>query len=83
MLQIPAEFEQMRSYEDNEVQQAIDSLLNDRAFKKIIKGMLKVSPIWFLKAYTKYIKSIHEFQVKLVYPFVRFLRNHKTDGLSS
>ena len=55
MLQIPAEFEQMRSYEDNEVQQAIDSLLNDRAFKKIIKGMLKVSPIWFLKAYTKNI----------------------------
>lgn len=83
MLQIPAEFEQMRSYEDNEVQQAIDSLLNDRAFKKIIKGMLKVSPIWFLKAYTKNIKSIHEFQIKLVYPFVRFLKNHKTDGLSS
>lgn len=83
MLQIPAEFEQMRSYEDSEVQQAIDALLNDRAFKKIIKGMVKVVPMWVLRAYTRNIKSIHEFQMKLVYPVVRFLKNHKTDGLSS
>lgn len=83
MLQIPAEFEQMRSFEDSEVQQAVSSLLEDRTFKKIVKGMLKVVPLWAIRLYTKNITSIHEFQMKLVYPVVKFLEKRKSDGLTS
>ena len=43
---IPAEFEKMRSLEDDEVRGAVLSLLDYPAFVKIVKGMIKGVPIW-------------------------------------
>ena len=53
-LEIPAEFEKMRSLEDYEVRGAVLSLLDDPAFVKIVKGVVKGVPIWVHKLYTKY-----------------------------
>ena len=41
-MEIPSEFEKMRSLEDDEVRGAVLSLLDDPAFVKIVKGFLFV-----------------------------------------
>ena len=74
-MEIPAEFEKMRSLEDDEVRGAVLTLLNDPAFVKIVKGIVKGVPIWVHKLYTKRFKTVNSFQMGMIYPFlVRILK---------
>lgn len=74
-MEIPAEFEKMRSLEDNEVRGAVLALLDDPAFTKIVKGIIKGVPIWVHKLYTKRFKTVNSFQKGMIYPFlVRILK---------
>jgi hypothetical protein len=82
-MEIPAEFEKMRSLEDNEVRGAVLSLLNDPAFTKIVKGIVKGVPIWVHKLYTRRFKTVNSFQKGMICPFlVRILKN-ATTGFSN
>ena len=82
-MEIPAEFERMRSLEDNEVRGAVLSLLNDPAFTKIVKGIVKGVPIWVHKLYTRRFKTVNSFQKGMICPFlVRILKN-ATTGFSN
>ena len=82
-MEIPAEFEKMRSLEDDEVRGAVLSLLNDPAFTKIVKGIVKGVPIWVHKLYTKRFKTVNSFQKGMICPFlVRILKN-ATTGFSN
>jgi hypothetical protein len=74
-MEIPAEFEKMRSLEDDEVRGAVLALLDDPAFTKIVKGIIKGVPIWVHKLYTKRFKTVNSFQKGMIYPFlVRILK---------
>ena len=74
-IEIPAEFEKMRSLEDDEVRGAVLTLLNDPAFTKIVKGIVKGVPIWVHKLYTRRFKTVNSFQMGMIYPFlVRILK---------
>ena len=74
-MEIPAEFEKMRSLEDTEVRGAVLTLLNDPAFCKIVKGIVKGVPIWVHKIYTKRFKTVNSFQTGMILPFlVRILK---------
>ena len=78
-LEIPAEFEKMRSLEDDEVRGAVLSLLDDPAFVKIVKGIVKGVPIWVHKLYTKRFKTVNSFQLGMICPFlVRILKKATT-----
>ena len=82
-MEIPAEFERMRSLEDDEVRGAVLSLLNDPAFTKIVKGIVKGVPIWVHKLYTRRFKTVNSFQKGMICPFlVRILKN-ATTGFSN
>lgn len=82
-MEIPAEFEKMRSLEDNEVRGAVLTLLNDPAFTKIVKGIVKGVPIWVHKLYTKRFKTVNSFQMGMICPFlIRILKN-ATTGFSN
>ena len=78
-IEIPAEFEKMRSLEDDEVRGAVLSLLDDPAFVKIVKGLIKGVPIWVHKLYTKRFKTVNSFQMGMICPFlVRILKKATT-----
>ncbi len=76
---IPAEFERMRSLEDDEVRGAVLSLLDDPAFRKVVKSVVKGVPIWVHKLYTRRFKTVNSFQLGMICPFlIRILKNATT-----
>jgi hypothetical protein len=76
---IPAEFERMRSLEDDEVRGAVLSLLDDPAFRKVVKSVVKGVPIWVHKLYTRRFKTVNSFQLGMICPFlIRLLKNATT-----
>ncbi len=80
---IPAEFEKMRSLEDDEVRGAVLSLLNDPAFVKIVKGMIKGVPIWVHKLYTRRFKTVNSFQLGMICPFLTRILKKATTGFTN
>lgn len=82
-MQIPAEFEKMRSLEDDEVRGAVLTLLDDPAFCKVIKGLVKGVPIWAHKLYTKRFKTVNSFQIGMIYPFLKKILEKGCTGFSS
>jgi len=76
---IPDEFERMRSLEDDEVRGAVLSLLDDPAFRKVVKSVVKGVPIWVHKLYTRRFKTVNSFQLGMICPFlIRILKNATT-----
>ena len=80
---IPAEFEKMRSLEDDEVRGAVLSLLDDPAFVKIVKGMIKGVPIWVHKLYTRRFKTVNSFQLGMICPFLTRILKKATTGFTN
>ena len=80
---IPAEFEKMRSLEDDEVRGAVLSLLDDPAFVKIVKGTIKGVPIWVHKLYTKRFKTVNSFQLGMICPFLTRILKKATTGFTN
>ena len=83
-MEIPQEFESMRSFEDSEVQSAIKSLLEDTRFRRtVLDRMLKGIPMWAVKLYLRLFKTINGFQLGVIYPFIlkKILRK-SSDGFS-
>ena len=79
---IPAEFERMRSLEDDEVRGAVLSLLDDPAFVKIVKGIIKGVPIWAHKLYTRRFKTVNSFQLGMICPFLTRILKKATTGFT-
>ncbi|MBR2395311.1 MAG: 1-acyl-sn-glycerol-3-phosphate acyltransferase [Bacteroidaceae bacterium] len=82
-IDIPAEFEKMRSLEDDEVRSAVLSLLDDPAFVKIVKGLIKGVPIWVHKLYTKRFKTVNSFQMGMICPFLTRILKKATTGFTN
>jgi len=82
-MEIPAEFEKMRSLEDDEVRGAVLTLLNDPAFTKIVKGIVKGVPIWVHKLYTKRFKTVNSFQLGMICPFLTRILKKATTGFTN
>ena len=80
---IPAEFEKMRSLEDDEVRGAVLSLLDDPAFVKIVKGIIKGVPIWAHKLYTRRFKTVNSFQMGMICPFLTRILKKATTGFTN
>ena len=80
---IPAEFEKMRSLEDDEVRGAVLSLLDDPAFVKIVKGIIKGVPIWAHKLYTRRFKTVNSFQLGMICPFLTRILKKATTGFTN
>ncbi len=81
-MEIPAEFEKMRSLEDSEVRGAVLTLLDDPAFCKIIKGLVKGVPIWAHKLYTRRFKTVNSFQIGMIHPFLKKILKEGCTGFS-
>lgn len=76
-------FDAIRPYNDDEVQGAIDSLLHDRQFSKILKGFVPFLPLSIsrgvLRMASAGIRSTLGFQLRFMKPVVNhILRKHTT-----
>lgn len=79
-MDIPSQFEGMRSLEDSEIRGAIKSLLDDKDFQKVLKSMLKGVPIWVHRLYTRRFKTVNSFQAGMVVPIFKHLLKKKSKG---
>ena len=82
-MEIPAEFDRMRSLEDDEVRGAVLSLLDDAAFRKVVKGIVKGVPIWVHKLYTRRFKTVNRFQLGMICPFLTRILKSATTGFTN
>ncbi|MCQ2064464.1 MAG: acyltransferase [Bacteroidaceae bacterium] len=79
---IPAEFDGMRSLEDDEMRAAILSLLDDGQFCDILHGLFKCVPIWAHRLYTRRFRTVNDFQKGMVIPFVKRILKKNSSGFS-
>ena len=82
-MDIPQEFESMRSYEDSEVRGAILRLLEDTRFRRtILRPNLKGIPVWAIKLYTRRFKTIDSFQLGMIRPIIKRNLKKSCDGFT-
>ena len=78
------EFDTIRPYNDDEVRPAIESLLNDRQFSRILKGMLPILPLGMsrgmLRLATVGVKSTLGFQLRFMKPVVNYVLRKCSTG---
>ena len=79
-------FDSIRPFNDDEVKGAIDSLLNDRQFSHILKGILPILPLGMsrgmLKLATLGVKSTLGFQLRFMKPIVKHVLRKCSTGHS-
>lgn len=78
------DFDQLRPYNDDEIHAAIDSLLHDRQFSRILKGALPILPLGItrglLKLTTLGIDSTLRFQMRIMRPIVNHVLRKCSTG---
>lgn len=77
-------FDAIRPYNDDEVRPAIESLLNDRQFSRILKGMLPILPLGMsrgmLRLATLGVKTTLGFQLRFMKPVVNHVLRKCSTG---
>ena len=75
-------FEDIRPYHDDEVEEKIADLLKEEQFQQVIKHVMPEIPFELFKRQMLSIKAVNEFQVKVVVPLLDKLLKKSTNGLS-
>ena len=80
------EFDEIRPYEPEEMQQAFDELLADRQFQMVLRGLLPWLPKTVRNALLHLafmgVKSPLDFQKRFMKPIIRYIIWKHTDGVS-
>ena len=78
------EFDEIRPYEAEEMQQAFNDLLNDRQFQLVLKGFApwlpKIVRNGMLKLAFMGVKTPLDFQMRFMKPIVKYIIRKHTDG---
>lgn len=78
------EYDAIRPYNDDEVRPAIESLLNDRQFSRILKGVLPILPLGMsrgmLRLATLGVKTTLGFQLRFMKPVVNHVLRKCSTG---
>ena len=78
------EFDSIRPFNDDEVRPAIESLLNDRQFSRILKSVVPILPLGMsrsvLKLATVGIHSTLDFQLRFMKPVVNYVLRKCSTG---
>lgn len=79
------EFDEIRSYEEGEMKQAFEELINDRQFSKILQGFVPWMPKsvrnGLLRLAFVGVKTPLDFQLRIMKPVVNYIVRKHTDGL--
>ena len=78
------EFDEIRPYEDGEMKQAFEDLINDRQFSLILKGFVPWLPKGIRNGLLRIaftgVKTSLDFQKRFMKPIVRYIIRKHTDG---
>ncbi len=81
---VPEEFNDIRPYEPEEMQQAFNDLLNDRQFSLVLKGFAPWLPKTFRNAFLRLaflgVRTPLDFQKRFMKPLVKHVMRKHTDG---
>jgi hypothetical protein len=84
MMVLPAEFDEIRPYEAEEMKEAFEALLADRQFNVIMKGFAPWLPKavrnGLLRLAFKGVKTPLDFQKRFMKPVVKYIIRKHTDG---
>ena len=79
------EFDEIRPYEEGEMKQAFEELINDRQFSKILQGFVPWLPKsvrnGLLRLAFVGVKTHLDFQLRIMKPVVNYIVRKHTDGL--
>ncbi len=76
-------FDEIRPYRDEEVAEKIQALIEEPQFEMAMKQANPELPFRLLAAQMSRIKTIKEFQSKIIVPLIQKLLSQSTDGLSA
>ena len=86
MITTAAEFDEIRPYEAEEMQQAFEELLADRQFQLVLKGLVPWLPKGLrnglLRLAFKGVRTPLDFQMRFMKPLVKYIMRKHTDGCS-
>lgn len=85
-MRIPAEFDEIRPYEEGEMKQAFEELINDRQFSLLLKGFVPWLPKSIRNGLLRLafigVKTPLDFQLRFMKPVVWYFVRKHTDGLT-
>ena len=80
------EFDEIRPYEEGEMKQAFEELINDRQFSKILQGFVPWLPKTICNGLLRLaftgIKTPLDFQLRFMKPIVNYIIRKHSDGLT-
>lgn len=76
------DFDAIRPYEDHEIQEVFDRLTQEPVFIEFIQFLYPDRKIDKFLEDLKHLKSIHDFQESVIVPYLKFIIEKSTDGLT-
>ncbi len=76
------DFDSIRPYQDQEVPAVFDRLTKEQSFMRLLKFLYPEIPTEAFIKRLKSIKTIHEFQTEIIYPYVKQLMKTTTNGVT-
>lgn len=77
------EFKEVRPFNDSEMPKAIEELIDNKNFEGLIPHLSLGNKDANIKEALGQVKTVEEFQMNLVYPFLKHIIKETTDGFSS
>ncbi len=77
------DFDSIRPYRDNEMHEVFEQLMKEESFIELLKYLFPQIPIKDFVNKLLSLKTIHEFQIGIVYPFIKELIKNTTQGVTS
>ncbi len=76
------DFKEIRPYRDNEIHQVLEQLLSEESFVELLKFLFPQIPIdVFIKKLLS-VQSIKEFQIGIIYPYIKEIIKNTTKGVT-
>src|ERR1035437_9123148 len=75
------DFEEIRSYNNEEVHGVLERLCNEKQFMKVLSTIYPLLPKEVIKQRLMAFKTNYAFQKEMVFPFLQYLEAIKTKGI--
>ncbi len=77
------EYNEIRPYRDSEIHEVIKILTKEESFKTLLKFLFPQIPVSDFIQKLLTIRSVKEFQIGIIYPYIKEIIKNTTQGLSS
>ncbi|TLX77465.1 glycerol acyltransferase [Labilibacter sediminis] len=75
-------FDSIRPYRDHEIHRVIEELMKENSFVELLKYLFPHIPIKDFIDKLLQVKSVHEFQIGTIYPYIKGIIKETTNGVT-